>query len=199
MCVNPFPFYYRLPPPLSHASILSNPSIVLQRMDDVGLPDSRYMWPFYLRDTPLRCLYRMYEWAMLGRGLQVGYETQYFWTQTSWKVQDIPDPKDPDPVRYAILASFVETMTICFNERIDLGLLRMKNEHETSSRAHRLRTLSREAFKAITEAHHEYAPSWIFDVRGPTQRVEQRIWIGSRRISSSSLARTSVYSWIFPI
>ena len=41
---------------------------------------------------------------------------------TAWKVEDIPDPKDPDPVRYAALAGFAEVMALAFNERIDMGI-----------------------------------------------------------------------------
>jgi hypothetical protein len=140
-------------------------------MDDAGLPDARYMWPFSARDTSLRCLYRIYEWASIGRPLQVGYETQYFWDQTSWKVEDIPDPNDPDPVRYAVLAGFAEIMAICFNERIDLGLLRKGSDAVTSSLSSELRrSLSREQFISFTKEHHEKAPSWTAGVRGPEER-----------------------------
>ncbi|THH20982.1 hypothetical protein EW146_g478 [Bondarzewia mesenterica] len=168
--LRPYPFFFPLPAPLSPTSIISNPSIVQQRMDYAGLPESRYIWPFYLRDTSLRCLYRIYEWASIGRPLQVGYETQYFWDQVSWKVEDIPDPRDPDPVRYAVLAGFAETMAICFNERNDLGLLRMGNDGVTNPYATYLRqTLSREEFIAFTEKHHEKAPSWTAGARGPAE------------------------------
>lgn len=34
----------------------------------------------------------------------------------------------PDSVRYVILAGFAEIMVICFNERINLGLLRMGSD-----------------------------------------------------------------------
>jgi hypothetical protein len=167
----PYPFHFPLPEPLSPMSILSNPSIVLQRMDDAGLPDTRYMWPFSARDTSLRCLYRIYEWASIGRPLQVGYETQYFWDQTSWKVEDIPDPNDPDPVRYAVLAGFAELMAIFFNGRIDLGLLRMGSDAVTNPLSSELRRpLSREQFISFTKEHHEKAPSWTASVRGPEER-----------------------------
>jgi hypothetical protein len=168
--LRPYPLYFPLPVPLSPASILSNPLIVEQRMNNAGLPESRYIWPFYIRDTPLRCLYRIYEWASIDRPLQVGYETQYFWDQTSWKVEDIPDPKDPDAVRYAVLASFAETMAICFNERIDSGFLRMGNDGVTNPHALELRrSLSSADFIAFTKKHHEKAPSWVAGVRGPEQ------------------------------
>lgn len=168
--LRPYPRYFALPAPISPTSAISNPSVVLQRMDDAGLPDARYIWPFYIRDTPLHCLYRMYEWAAIGRSLQVGYETQYFWDQVSWRVEDIPDPKDPDPVRYAVLAGFAEIMAICFNERIDLGLLRLGNDGSCNPRSQELRrTLSREEFITYTVRHHEKAPSWTADVRGPVE------------------------------
>jgi len=169
--IRPYPFHFPLPVPLSPMAILSNPSIVQQRMDDVGIPDTRYIWPFRARDTSLRCLYRIYEWASIGRPLQVGYETQYFWDQTSWKVEDIPDPNDPDPVRYAVLAGFAEAMAICFNERIDLGLLRMGSDAVSNPHSRELmRSLSREQFISFTKQHYEKAPSWTAGVRGPAER-----------------------------
>ena len=148
--INPFPLRFSTPTPLSSYEILQDPQIVEHRMKEFGLPSVRTIWPFYLRDTPLSCLYRMYEWGAAGVNVQVGYETEYFWYHTGWKVEDIPDPKDPDPVRYAALAGFAEVMALAFNERIDMGILRVGFHLETST-ARKLRTtLSREEFEIYT-------------------------------------------------
>ncbi|KAJ5928467.1 hypothetical protein N7466_007423 [Penicillium verhagenii] len=47
---------------------------------------------------------------------------------TGWDIKDIPDPKDPDPLRYAMIASIVEELHEAMNWRLSLGLRRNK-EH----------------------------------------------------------------------
>jgi hypothetical protein len=85
-------------------------------------------------------------------------------------VEDIPDPCDPDPVRYAVLAGFAETMAICFSGRIDLGMLRMRSNAVTNPLLSELgRTLSRGEFIAFTRVHHERAQSWMAGVREPAE------------------------------
>jgi hypothetical protein len=179
--IRPYPLHFHLPVPLSPTSILANLTIVEQRMDEAGLPDTHYILPFRARDTPLCCLYRIYKWAAIGRPLQVGYETQYFWDQRAWKVEDIPDPRDPDPMRYAVLAGFAEIMAICFNERIDMGLLRMGSNAVTNPLSRELRrVLSCKEFIAFTKAHHEKGPSWMADIRGPAEHFvfQADVWSG---------------------
>jgi hypothetical protein len=56
--------------------------------------------------------------------VQFRNEIEYFWNQKSWAVQAIPDPKDPDPVRYAILAVLTDQMVRAFNHLIERGLPR---------------------------------------------------------------------------
>jgi hypothetical protein len=75
----------------------------------------------------------MYEWGTADASVQGGYETEYFWYHTAWKVEDIPNPKDPDLVLYAALAGFAEDITLAFNERIepDMGILRVGCHLET--------------------------------------------------------------------
>ena len=52
-------------------------------------------------------------------------ELEYFCIQhPSWAIRDIPDPKDPDSLRYAILACLARWMYSAFNRRIGLGLPR---------------------------------------------------------------------------
>lgn len=52
--------------------------------------------------------------------------TEYFWYQSRerWPLHRIPDPKDPDPVRYATLACLAEELAVAFNWRLSLGLRR---------------------------------------------------------------------------
>lgn len=59
-------------------------------------------------------------------GPAIGSETQYFWRrpEAHWALEGIPDPRDPDPVRYAVLASLMEAMVDAFNWRLELGLRR---------------------------------------------------------------------------
>lgn len=91
---------------------------------------------FRLRDTPLCSLYRLYE-LNVARGavhlIQLIQEVTYFFYRDSsrWSIFNIPDPKDPDPIRYAILAALVETLAEAFNWRIHLGLLRDGERVET--------------------------------------------------------------------
>lgn len=91
---------------------------------------------FKMRDTPLCSLYRLYE-LIVGRGciylIHLVQEVTYFFYRdgSRWSIRNIPDPKDPDPVRYAILAALVETLAEAFNWRIHLGLLRNGERVET--------------------------------------------------------------------
>ncbi|KAJ0414257.1 hypothetical protein BJY00DRAFT_34991 [Aspergillus carlsbadensis] len=77
-----------------------------------------------LRDTPLRSVYRLYELHLADRYALMGWETEYFFFQPGWEIRDIPDPKDPDPLRYSILASIVEELHEAVNWRLSLGLRR---------------------------------------------------------------------------
>ncbi|KAE8153083.1 hypothetical protein BDV25DRAFT_137153 [Aspergillus avenaceus] len=91
----------------------------LEHMDDLrSIP----LWR--ARDTPERSLYRMYEAMISGVYEALGPETEYFWYQRKWSLQNISDPHDSDPVRYAILACLVEELVMAFNWRLSLGLRR---------------------------------------------------------------------------
>jgi hypothetical protein len=59
----------------------------------------------------------------------VGYETEYFFFQarSSWELCNIPDPQDPDPIRYAILACTLESLLNAFNFRLRIGMRRDRN------------------------------------------------------------------------
>lgn len=92
---------------------------------------------FRIRDTSLCSLYRHYEDLCLDDLIMMGYECEYFFfhNEPSWRLSQIPDPKDPDPIRYAILASMVEALVDAFNWRLELGLRRDKSMDESDERA----------------------------------------------------------------
>ena len=104
----------------------------------------------YFEDTPSASLYRIYEFLVVDWNTQLRNELEYFCcVQPSWSVSDIPDPADPDPLRYAILAVITKLMCIAFNRRIDLGLPRdapavIEDFEELAARPRR----------------HEHPPSW---------------------------------------
>ncbi|CAG8900688.1 unnamed protein product [Penicillium egyptiacum] len=81
-----------------------------------------------MRDTPLRSIYWLYELHLADRYELIGYETEYFFFQQSWKLGDIPDPIDSDPLRYAMIASIVEELHEAVNWKLSLGL-RRNREH----------------------------------------------------------------------
>ncbi|KAK4103758.1 hypothetical protein N658DRAFT_505400 [Parathielavia hyrcaniae] len=74
--------------------------------------------------TPLASLYRMYEYLVLSDTIGLRNEIEHFFNQPSWAVSAIPDPADPDPERYAILAGLPSYLVIAFNRLIELGLPR---------------------------------------------------------------------------
>lgn len=92
------------------------------RLDYTGPSLSRSIKP--QDDCPLDALYRIYEHIMLGRSDEVRNEFEQFWYHSSWQICDIPDPLDPDPERYAVVACIPALMCVAFNERIRLGLPR---------------------------------------------------------------------------
>jgi hypothetical protein len=76
-------------------------------------------------DTPSATLYRIYEFLIADWTTQLRNELEYFCREhPSWSVEDIPDPTDPDPLRYAVLAVITKLMCEAFNRRVDLGLPR---------------------------------------------------------------------------
>jgi hypothetical protein len=75
-------------------------------------------------DTPLDAIYRLYEHIMLDQNIEMRNELEAFWFQPGWPVHEIPDPKDPDSERYAVLAVIPALLVLAFNKRIELGLPR---------------------------------------------------------------------------
>ncbi|KAF8959155.1 hypothetical protein BDZ97DRAFT_1667602, partial [Flammula alnicola] len=59
------------------------------------------IFPFFkLRDTPLRSLYRIHDAACADMENLTMLEGEFVWRHKEWRVEDIPDPKNPNPVRY---------------------------------------------------------------------------------------------------
>lgn len=94
-------------------------------------------------DTPLAALYRLYEYFVAGNHIGLRDEVEAFFNQPTWAVADIPDPQDPDPERYAIMAVLPYYLVHAFNRLIQRGLPRgcpaiitsVEEEEELRSRA----------------------------------------------------------------
>lgn len=69
-------------------------------------------------------LHWIYESMLLRLCAAVGAETGYFFYQPQWTVHDIPEPRDPDPIRYAMLACTVKELVRVFSWWIGMGLRR---------------------------------------------------------------------------
>ncbi|KAJ6632167.1 hypothetical protein B0H10DRAFT_6631 [Mycena sp. CBHHK59/15] len=121
----PLPWKLPLPRPLSMHTLQQFPGIVGQLRDELEMTSLRNTWLLCLRDTPLRTLYRLYECMVDFDANEMMMESQYwFHEQHDWCLVDLPDPHDPDPVRYAILAALAEGLVGAFNYKIEMGLRR---------------------------------------------------------------------------
>lgn len=76
------------------------------------------------KDTPLRSLYRLYEYLVVDDVIWYRNELEYFWDQHWWAVCDIPDPKDENLSRYAFLACIPRLLIQSFNRKIKMGQTR---------------------------------------------------------------------------
>ena len=75
--------------------------------------------------TPSASFYRLYEFFVIDWNTQFRNELEYFCREhPEWKISDIPDPEDPDPLRYAVLSVLTKLMCLAFNRRVDYGLPR---------------------------------------------------------------------------
>ncbi|KAL9086812.1 MAG: hypothetical protein Q9165_006959 [Trypethelium subeluteriae] len=79
--------------------------------------------PYTEGDGPLPLLYQMYENFVADDEIRLREDIRYFWGE-EWAVADIPDPRDPDPERYAILAAITGMLVLAFNYKIGLGIPR---------------------------------------------------------------------------
>lgn len=113
---------FTIPEPLSAEELLGNEQLMLRHHLDLINLTAIPLWR--ARDTPMRSLYRLYEFMVSGEYSPIGQETEYFWYQPSWALDPIPDPADPYPIRYDILACLVEELVTAFNWRLSLGMRR---------------------------------------------------------------------------
>ncbi|KAL9132146.1 MAG: hypothetical protein Q9217_000080 [Psora testacea] len=75
-------------------------------------------------DRPIDSLYRLFENIIEDWTIELRNEIEYFWNQHQWAVSAIPDPQDPDPTRYAVLAVIPKLLVKAFNRNIEMGLPR---------------------------------------------------------------------------
>ncbi|PPQ93163.1 hypothetical protein CVT25_002390 [Psilocybe cyanescens] len=141
-----------LPILLDPLEIRDHPNIVDQRYYvEENYRRLRAFPIFQLRNTSLRSLYRLHDVICANDENYVMLESEYFWRQAHWRIKDIPDPKDPNPLRYAILASLTEAMVVAYNRKITIGLRR---DVCVTSKA------QDEAFRQDPNKPYEEAPSW---------------------------------------
>jgi len=114
-------YNYPLPKPLAPKDIAKNEALFNQHHPNIF--QLRYIPVWTLRDTPLRAIYRLYEIFVTQEFVLLRLECEYMWHQSSrkWSLNSIPDPYDPDPIRYAMLASIVEELVKAFNWRLGNG------------------------------------------------------------------------------
>ena len=124
--LQPFPWYFEVPQnQLTPFELKDDPKVLLIRQD--GIFQLRCLPLFEMRDTPLRSVYRIYEYMCAGYHTQVQYETEYFYFHphtARWSLERIPDPQDRNEQRYAFIASIIEALAAAFNWRLSLGLQR---------------------------------------------------------------------------
>ncbi|KAL3419985.1 hypothetical protein PVAG01_08484 [Phlyctema vagabunda] len=112
---------YPLPEPLAPEEIIGNEALFYRHHPN--LFSLRYIPIWRIRDRPLRAIYRLYEVLMTREFDLLRLECEYMWHQPSpkWSLGSIPDPRDADPIRYAVLASIVEELVRAYNWRLRHG------------------------------------------------------------------------------
>ncbi|PGH14599.1 hypothetical protein AJ79_02934 [Helicocarpus griseus UAMH5409] len=122
---------FPIPEPLPPIRLAEDPELCWTRRCEGDLKNLQAIPIWCSRDTPLRSIYRLYEAVMAGDDMYavIQYELEHFWftSARSWELHRIPDPRDPDPIRYAILACIVEAMPPAFNFKLSIGMRRDEN------------------------------------------------------------------------
>ncbi|KAK4868540.1 hypothetical protein LT330_006742 [Penicillium expansum] len=127
----PYPsWYFPIPGPFSLRALIEDAKneTGIIRSHFGAIHNLRCIPIWRARDTPLRSIYRLYELHLADRYELMGYETEYFFFRSDWKLGEIPDPKDENPLRYAMIASIMEELHEAVNWRLGLGL-RRNREH----------------------------------------------------------------------
>jgi hypothetical protein len=112
--------------------------------------------------NPQASLYRMYECIAVNDHGRLRVEARAFFHLVNWPVADIPDPDDPDPARYAMLAVIVKLMVADFNDLIEQRFPRGVPTALTVQMADELRA------KPIVR---EELPGWVANVPIPSDPV----------------------------
>ena len=133
----PSPWHFTPATQVSPAEVMGRPDVVSQRQD--GIMAVRGSSPLFAKkDAPIHCIYRIYEQLCANLNDVVSLEVEYFYFHpltSDWMPYQIPDPEDPDQVRYAIIASIVETLVESFNWRACYGIQRNR-QREPRTRIH---------------------------------------------------------------
>lgn len=80
--------------------------------------------PHHGPDIAMIILFRIYVALVSGEDLWMRTEVERFWNHHEWRVSELQDPRDADPVRYAVLATIPYLLVRAFNANIELGLPR---------------------------------------------------------------------------
>lgn len=157
----PFPRHYPVPRRLSIQEIHQDEGLVVANQGDVYYLRNSRLWT--KRDTPLRSLYRLYELLVLSDNNNLTGESEYFFNhpEEEWHVANMPDPQDPDPVRYAVLSRLTITLAMVCNDRISKGILRTMDAHTLTLVGCGMRPLPTEEER---RAAYECIPPWTLDV-----------------------------------
>lgn len=154
----PHPWYFALPPLLSHEDLRASPELINERQ--AGIRNLFEIPLFRARDSPLWSLYRLHDDLCADRRSLITYECEYLFRRGSerWSLSRIEDPCDEDPVRYAVLASLVEALVEAFNWKLALGIRRGGRPCDQSE-------------ERATNFVREVAPEWT----GKVGAVEKRV------------------------
>jgi hypothetical protein len=131
----PHPDDYPTFPPLSPRILLRDPAHHIDRLANrkFGAPKGE------CEGKPLYALYRFYEFVVLDSVQNYRSCLAAFWRRKDWPVHEFPDPRDPDPERYAFLAGCTYLMVRAFNARVKLGLDRNMPSILTNDQVEELR------------------------------------------------------------
>lgn len=110
-----------------------------------------YVWPQGDVDTPVKCLYRLYQYVMMDQNIGLRNILEYWWFHPDWRLEQIPDPKDKVPSRYAALAAITGLLVESFRRRYELGLPRNGRSVFTNDEIEEMRN---------TRQRPEQGPKW---------------------------------------
>ncbi|KAL2756331.1 hypothetical protein ACRALDRAFT_210495 [Sodiomyces alcalophilus JCM 7366] len=159
----PIPWHVQAPSQLSPTELQSAAGQLLS-LRQPGILQLYYIPLFRMRDTSLCSLYRCYEDLCARDLVMLSYECDYFFSHSEphWRLSRLPDPRESDPVRSAVLASLVEALAIAFNWKLRLGLRRCGSQSE-------------EVGDQVPQDLLETAPPWTTKVRPLAGKLDLRL------------------------